>query len=259
LDQEAKRRGLTSDQLLKLEVDAKISDPTPGEIEAYYLAQRLTQPLETVQVQISQNIRQARAQKARADWIRSLRQAAKVDILLGPPRTEVEMDESRRKGGGRAPVTIVEFGDFECPFCRQAEATVKEVLAKYGDRVQFSFRDYPLRSIHPSAQGAAEAARCALEQGKFWEYHDLLFANPDKLNRAGFLELGGKIGLDSARLGRCMDEGAHGAAIEKDVQSGTRAGVNATPAFFVNGILLTGAQPASAFERLIDEELRRQR
>jgi protein-disulfide isomerase len=153
-------------------------------------------------------------------------------------------------------VTIVEFSDYECPYCRQVEPTVKQLLAKYGDQVRISYRDYPLTAIHPQAMIAAEASRCALEQGKFWEYHDQLFAAP-KLDKDALIEYARNLKLDDKQFGSCLSNQKYKADIEKDEQEGRKAGVNGTPAFFVNGVVLSGAQPQDAFTRVIDDELGR--
>ena len=147
-------------------------------------------------------------------------------------------------------VTIVEFSDFQCPFCRKAYAVVKEVLSNHEGQVKVAYRDFPLRQIHPQAQIAAEAGRCAMEQGKFWQYHDRLFENQNKLD-----EHATGLGLNPKQFETCLDSGKYSAQIEEDVQAGNRLGVTGTPAFFINGVLVSGAQPASVFENRIAAEL----
>jgi len=255
LEAEAKKRGIAVDKLLEQEVDSKIKAPTDAELEAYYLGQkdRMNRPLAEVKAQLQQALKQAKSQQARQDYANALRVKAEVSILLRPPKTEVAYDAGRVRGDPKAPVMIVEFSDFQCPYCRKAQPALKELLEKYPGRVSLAYRDFPLRQIHPQAQGAAEASRCAGEQGKFWEYHDALVAG--KLDREGLVEHARGLSLDEKRFETCLESGKYRALIEQDLQEGTQAGVSGTPAFFVNGVFLSGAQPLESFVRVIDEEL----
>jgi protein-disulfide isomerase len=257
LEAKAKKQGLTAEKLLAVEVDRKVADPTPTETEAYYLAQKdkSSRPFDEVKAALQTALKQAKIQAARETYLRDLQQHAEFAILLRPPIVQVEYDPIRMKGSLSARVVVVEFSDFSCPFCREAEQTLGEVLAKYGGRVSLAYRDFPLREVHPRAQLAAEASRCAEEQGKFWEYHDLLFGNQSKQSREDLLENARKIALDEKRFASCMDSGKYKPQIDKDVQDAIRIGVSGTPGFFINGIFLAGAQPASAFEKIIDEAL----
>ena len=210
-----------------------------------------------MQSQIRDAIKDSKVNDARKAYFASLREKTEVAVLLKPPRTAMSYDPARVRGNAAAPITIVEFSDFQCPFCLRAHSTVQSLLAKYGGRVKLAYRDFPLREIHPHAQRAAEASRCAGEQGKFWEYHDLLFANPGKLEEAGLKEDARTLALDTAQFESCLDSGKFRTAIEEDLQAGIKAGVSGTPGFFINGIFLNGAQPAAEFEKIIDAELPR--
>jgi protein-disulfide isomerase len=175
--------------------------------------------------------------------------------MLNPPRVEVAVDPARVRGNPKAKVMIVEFSDFQCPYCGQVEGTLKSVLAKHQDTVALAFRDYPLSQIHPLAQGAAEASRCAGEQGKFWEYHDLLFGDQAGLDRNGLIAKAAKLQLDAKQFDACISSEKYKAKIQQDNQEGVRAGVSGTPGFFINGVFLNGAQPESAFEKAIQDQL----
>jgi protein-disulfide isomerase len=153
-------------------------------------------------------------------------------------------------------VRVVEFSDFECPYCRSVEKTIQALLAKYPGKVSLAYRDSPLTSLHPGAQRAAEASRCAAEQGKFWPYHDRLLAS-SSLDVAKLKEHAKELGLDQKKFDSCVDTGSQRAAVDRDAEQGRLAGVSATPSFFINGIPLSGAQPAAAFEKIIEEELAR--
>ena len=155
-------------------------------------------------------------------------------------------------------MTIVEFQDFHCPFCKRVQATIGELLARYGDKVKVVHRDFPLDNLHPQARRGHEAARCANEQGKFWAYHDKLYENAPRATPDQLKAYAREVGLDLPAFEQCLASGKHRAAVQKDVEEGQRLGVTGTPSFFINGRQLTGAQPLEAFARAIDEELARQ-
>jgi protein-disulfide isomerase len=257
LESEAARQNLTPEALLEREADGKVSAPTDAEIEAVYNAQkaRINRPLEEVKPQIAQMLRESRVDQARAAFFKTLRDAADVAIYLQPPRIEVSPDPARVLGDPNAPVTIVEFSDFQCPFCQRAHPIVKQLLAKYPSQVKLAYRDFPLQQIHPEAHAAAAASRCAGEQGKFWQFHDRLFETGAPLNGPTFTDHAAQLGLDTAQFVECLGSDRFTALIEQDLEDGNRAGVNGTPAFFINGIALTGAQPLAAFEKVVEEEL----
>jgi len=164
-------------------------------------------------------------------------------------------------------VTIIEFSDFQCPFClRFWNETLPQIKQEYEGKVRFVYRDFPLTSIHEWAQKAAEAAECADDQNKFWEYHDLIFANQSALNQqldteglsAVLTTFGGyasDLGLDTAAFNDCLDSGKYTSEVQKDVQDGQSYGVTGTPAFFINGQLVSGAQPFASFKTVIDAAL----
>ena len=256
LEAEAGRKGISTEKLLEQEIDSKVSEPSEAELDAFYLGQkdRLNRPFTEVKPQLKQALQQARIQQIRQDYIKRLRDKADVNILLRPPTVELTFDPNRLRGNPRARVTIIEFSDFQCPYCKMAQATLKQVLEKYDGRVRLAFRDFPLRQIHAQAQLAAEGSRCAAEQGKFWEYHDQLFAS-SKLDRAELVEHARNLKLDDKQFESCLASGKFRGAIESDLQDGSKAGVSGTPGFFVNGVALTGAQPADAFYKIIDAAL----
>jgi len=256
LEGAAKKKGLTTEKLLAQEVDSKVPDASDAEIEAYYLGLRIKSPLAEAKAQLRDSLKQAKSQKARQDYLKSLRADSKVVVLLSAPRVEVGYDPARMRGNPKAPVMIVEFSDYQCPYCHQAELTVKEVLAKYGDKVSLSYRDFPLTAIHSQAELAAEGSRCALEQGRFWEYHDQLFTTSN-LDKDALIGYARNLKLDDKQFGACLTSGKYKAEIDKDLQEGRKAGVSGTPGFYINGIALSGSQPKDAFTRVIDEELAR--
>jgi predicted DsbA family dithiol-disulfide isomerase len=201
------------------------------------------------------SLRKARIEKARKRYIKELWSAGQVSVFLRPPRTDVGFDSRRLKGNPAVAIKIIEFSDFSCPYCKRVESTLKEVLSRYGGKVSLAYRDFPLTQLHPHAQTAAEAARCALEQGKFWEYHDLLFAHQDDLSLDILVEKARNLNMNEQGFVSCLNSGRHKRSVDSDIDDGVRAGVLGTPAFFINGVFLAGAQSEEAFEKLIDQEL----
>src|SRR3989338_3238510 len=156
-----------------------------------------------------------------------------------------------------AKVVMVEFSDFQCPFCKEALPVIKEVLKDYGDKILFIYRDFPLTDTHPQALLAALAAQCAHEQGKFWPMHDLIFDNQNNLTEASLKTFAVQIGLSSIQFGSCLQSQKYLAEVEQDLKDGYDAGVRATPTVFINGILIRGAQPLATYEKIIIAELSR--
>lgn len=257
LEAGAAKKGLPAEKFLAQEVDAAVPEPTEAELRALWIVQKeqLQRTFEEIKPQLSRLLKQSKLQEARQQYYSRLRQQAGVTILLKKPKAEVAADPSRLRGDPKAALTIIEFSDFQCPHCRAVQPTLKAVLAKYAGRVSLSYRDFPLREIHPQAQSAAEAARCAGEQGRFWEFHDLLIDNPNKLSRQGFIEHAGALKLDASQFEACLSSGKFQTSIEQDRQLGMRAGVNGTPGFVINGNVFSGNLPVSSFERAIDAEL----
>ncbi|HLP79137.1 MAG TPA: thioredoxin domain-containing protein [Acidobacteriota bacterium] len=164
------------------------------------------------------------------------------------------LENRPEKSSGTAKVTIIEYSDFECPFCSRALPTLEQVKKTYGDQVEIVYKQFPL-SFHPSAQKAAEASECARAQGKFWEYHDVLFANQDALSVADLKTYAKDLGLNTAKFNTCLDNGEMVAKVAADVAEGKAAGITGTPGFLINGELLVGAQPFDAFKKVIDAKL----
>ncbi len=254
---EAKKRGLTSDDLLKAEVDSKVAEPSDDEARGYYLAvkNQTTLPFDQVKSQVKQFLKNAQIQQTREKYADSLRDKTQVSVLLQPPVVRVGYDWARVKGDADAPITIVEFADFQCPFCTKAEPLLNEVLAKYKGKVKLAFRDFPLGPIHPHAEMAAEASRCALAQGKYWEMHDAMFADQSKLDEAALVNTAAGLRLDLNAFASCLQSNKYKESVQQDSQAGSEVGVNATPTFFINGEFLGGAQSTADFATIIDRQL----
>ena len=255
---EAKKEGLTVEQLYANEVDSKISEPSDDEAKGYYLAvkSKTTLPFKMIGPQVKRMIKNAEIQQARQKYADSLRDRASVSILLQPPTVMLgKNDPARTEGNPAAPVTVVEFGDFQCPFCGKVEPTLANLLKKYNGKVNLAFRDFPLSAIHPHAEAAAEASRCAEEQGKFWPMHDAMYADQSKLTEADLIQTAARLGMKKDSFASCVKSGKYKAAIQQDLAAGTSAGVTGTPTFFINGRYLEGSVPQAQFEKIIDSDL----
>jgi protein-disulfide isomerase len=257
LDQEAKRQGIERAALVEKEITSNSAGVTEADVSAWYQSnpQRVQgATLDQVHGPIKSMLTQERLQNARDAYLNTLKAKTVVRVTLEPPRSAVRAGTSPAKGPTSAPIELIEFADFQCPFCLAASPTVKRVLDTYGERIHFVYRNFPLQN-HPDAKPAAEAAQCANEQGQFWAYHDRLFGVPGKLSDADLKKTAIDLGLDGARFNACVDEHKYKSVVDADAQEGAEAGVSGTPAFFINGRLLSGAQPYDAFKRIIDEEL----
>lgn len=257
LEAEAHKKAVTVDKLLEMEVDAKVVEPTPGELEAYYQDQKehVSESFDQAKPKLKDELKQLKLSSAREAYLKLLQQQAEVAIFVNPPRMKISYDPLRLNGSPNALVTIVEFSDFTCPFCRQVNSTLKKVIAKYQGKVSLAYRDFPMSELHPQAQLAAEASRCAAEQGKFWEYHDSLFDSPGNLTREDLAKSAENLHLYAKQFDSCLSSGKYKAQVDQDFQDGLRVGVFGTPGFFINGVFLAGSQPVAAFEKIVDQEL----
>jgi protein-disulfide isomerase len=213
--------------------------------------------IEQLRGEIKPYLEARREQQARAMLVEDLKakNAGAVKVMLDPPRYTVPTTESDPvRGNTSAPITIVEFSDYQCPFCARVNPTLAKVRETYGDRVKIVFKDYPLPN-HPQAPKAAEAARCAGDQKKYWEMHDAMFANQRALEVPALKQTARAIGLEGAAFDQCLDSGKWAAAVQKGSALGEQMGVNSTPTLYINGRAVIGAMPFENFKSIIDEEL----
>ena len=256
LEKAAAVRKLTVETFLKQEVEDKIAPPSADAVEAFYLARRdeFQKPFEQVRDQLVGALKSIKTREAQRALVAKLREQSSVAINLERPRFTVNMDGAPRRGSPAAPVVIVEFSDYQCPYCQKAQSTLRQILDKYRERVSLVFKDLPLTQIHGEAQAAAEASRCAGEQGKFWQYHDALFAE-NVLGKDLYPQMAQRLGLDAVAFQKCVESRKYEPQVRADMREGFALGANSTPTFFVNGILMPGAQPAEALSQVIDAEL----
>jgi protein-disulfide isomerase len=258
----ANGKGLSPDAFVEAELSRRAKPVTDGEVVAFYQAnqnQMQGRALDVMAPAIARYLEEQRRQQARSALVAELRKAAPaVRVMIDAPRHEVALAATDPSvGNASAPVTIVEFSDFQCPFCQSVAPTLKRVRETYGDKVRIVWKDFPLTQIHPQAFKAGEAAHCAGEQGKFWEYHDRLFANQQALQPADLKKYGADLGLDAAKFNACVDSSKYGDRVRAGVEQGSKLGVNSTPTLYINGRVLSGAQPYETFVTVIDEELSR--
>jgi protein-disulfide isomerase len=254
LEQEAQRQGVTVDELIKREVDDNVKDPTDDQLQVYYEGMDSKEPYEKMREKILDHIRETRKAKLRAAYIESLRLKANVVIELAPPSAAIQTsNEAGIEGRSDAPVQVVEFADYQCPYCQKVNPDLNKLVQDYAGKVSVIYKDFPL-PMHPFAEKAAEAARCAGEQGKFWEYHNLLFANR-KLEVADLKQQAKSIRLEEDKFDQCLDSGREAAEIEKDRQEGMNLGLSGTPSFFLNGHFFSGAVDYATLQQMVDQQL----
>jgi len=258
LEEAAAPLGITPDDLLQQEAEKQAS-VGEEELLAFYEENKERMgdvALEEVKPKIQRHLEQQLQLTAGKEYLRDLRAQASVEIHLDVPRVEVEA-VGPSLGPDDAPVTIIVFSDYQCPYCRRAEPVIQQVLEQYPSQVRVVFRHFPLDRIHPLARGASEAAACANEQGRFWEFHTKLFAAGAKFDAESLREYASDSDLDLVAFQTCVDERRFQADIETDLAAGREVGVAGTPAFFVNGIRIKGARPFDDFAAIIDKELER--
>ena len=254
LEQQARRENVSVEQLLERHVKSKLPpDPSEEALRVYYEGLGTSQPFEAVRGQILAHIRQIRFDKAKAAYVQSLQSQAHVVINLPQPRAEVALKDTPIRGVPNAPVVVIEFADYECPYCQQVNPDLQKLEAEYKGRVALAYKDLPLPS-HPHAQKASEAAHCAGVQGKYWEYHDLLFASkqyeiPDLKQDAR------KLNLDTAAFDKCLDSGEQATAVRAQLGEAEKLGLSGTPSFFINGRFLSGAVDYPTLRTVVEQEL----
>ncbi len=259
MEAEAKARSMTKEELLKVEIEEKTTPITDADIEAFYNQNknRMRGDLTQMSDPIRQHLAQQQGGKLMAAFTKSLRDKAGVEIYLEQPRVMVDPGDSPRYGNANAPVQIIEFSDFQCPYCIRGAETLDQVKEKYGDKVTIVYRHFPL-PMHDRAHRAAEASECANDQGKFWAYHDQLFANQRAMTEEDLARYATASELDVAKFTECLNSDKHVATVDEDMKDGANAGMSGTPGFYINGVFLGGAMPIEKFSEVIDAELKKQ-
>ena len=259
VQQAAAAEGLTEGEYLRKRIDAMVGEP--DEVEIAKLMSQYRSQLADDDVQARAQIIQALVQREKQQRSQELRKVlfaeAGVEILLVPPRVEVAIaDGTPARGPEDAPIVMIEYTDFQCPFCTRVQPTLDALMKRYDGQIRHVFKNLPL-PMHAEAQLAGAASLCAQDQGKFWEYHDWLFANQRTLNRDSMVAKAGEFGMDVEVFTGCIDRGTYLATVRADMAEANSFGITGTPGFLINGRVLTGAQPIEQFEAIIDQELER--
>jgi predicted DsbA family dithiol-disulfide isomerase len=257
--QAAAAEGMTEGEYLRSRIDEMVKGPDEDEI-VKLMGQYRSQLAED-DVQARNQIVQALSQREKQELSKELRKVlfaeAGVKILLEPPRVEVAIaDGTPERGAADGPIVLIEYTDFQCPFCTRVQPTLDELLKRYDGQIRHVFKNLPL-PMHKEAQLAGAASLCAQDQGKFWEYHDWLFANQRTLSRDSMVAQAGEFGMDTEVFTACIDDGKYLGTVRTDMAEANSFGITGTPGFLINGRVLTGAQPIEKFEAIIDSELER--
>jgi len=260
VQEEAKKQGKTVDELVLAEAGIGVN-PTDADVAAWYKANPERtggRALAAIAPQIADYLRSERKKEAAEHLTDRLNKERRVSVNFVPYRLPFNNEGAPTIGKADAPVKLVEFSDFQCPFCNRFYPTLKKVEQKYGDKVQIVYRQYPIPSLHANAFKAAEASLCANEQGKFWEMHDLMFEEQSRLLVSDLKEKAVRLGMDKNKFDKCMDTGRFTEQVQNDMREGNRIGINGTPAVFINGVELKGgAVPFETVAKAIDKELER--
>ena len=254
LERAAAKEHLTVEQLIEKHVNSTVAaDPSDDALRVYYEGIENPPPFDQVKEQIIKNIRDKRIAKAKAAYLKSLRTEAKVNIMLTPPRANVSMKDTPLRGPVDAAVTIVEYADYECPYCQQSQPILDKIEKDFKGKIAFAYKDTPL-PMHAHAQKAAEAALCAMDQGKYWEVHDMLYSTR-QLDVAKLKEDARTLKLDVAAFDKCLDSGAKASIISANISEGQGYQLQGTPSFFVNGRFFSGGMSYDQFKAVIEEEI----
>ena len=258
LEEAAKKKGKSVEEFVKEEIDNKIAEPGEEEIKALYEAKKGKDslPFEKVKDQIITYLKQSKKNAARQELIAKLRTESDVKVLLEPPRVKVDIGDAPFVGPKDAKVTLVEFSDYQCPFCKRVRPTIWKLTEDYKDNLRYVFMDFPL-SFHQFAKKTHEAAHCAGDQGKYFDYNKKIFDNQTNLTVTDLKKYAKEMGLNTSKFDKCLDKGEHAKDVEEQQERGMQIGVTGTPAYFINGIQISGAQPIASFKEIIDDELKK--
>ncbi len=254
LERQAQKENLTITQLLEKHVYNTLpKDPPDEALRVYYEGVDTTEPYEAVRSQILDNVRQRRMTKAKNAYLLALRNSAKVAIKLDPPRADIGFKDTPVRGPQNAPVMLVEFADYECAYCQQIQPALDRLEAQYKGKIAFAYKDFPL-PMHSHAAKASEAAHCAGAQGKYWEYHDMLYATK-QLEVPQLKESARALKMDGAAFDKCLDSGAKIEAVRTHAVEGQGLALDGTPSFFINGRFFKGALTYEQLKAIVEEEL----
>jgi len=256
LERQAQKENMPVAQLLERHVNGEIAkDPDDAVLRVYYEGVDTNEPFEAVRDKIIEHLRQRRLAKAKTAYIQSLRSQAKITVDVAPPRIDISLQDTPVRGPAGAPLTLVEYADYECPYCQQVQPTLDQLEAAFKGKMAFAYKDLPL-PMHPHAQKAAEASQCAGLQGKYWEYHDLL--SKTKALEVSQLKAGARqLGLEPGAFDKCLDSGERAESVKSSQNEAQKLGLLGTPSFFLNGRFFSGNLSYDQMRQLLEDELKR--
>jgi protein-disulfide isomerase len=255
LERQAKKENVTVAELLERHVNSAIAkDPDDTALRVYYEGLDSKEPFEAVRDKIIEHIRDGRRAKAKAAYMQSIVGQAKISIELEPPRIETSHKNTPVRGPADAPLMLVEFADYECPFCQHVQPTLDRLEADFKGRMAFVYKDMPL-PMHPHAAKAAEASRCAELQGKYWEYHDVL-SKSKSFEIPQLKATASQLGLQSAAFDKCLDSGEQADAVKANLEEAQKLELQGTPSFFLNGRFFTGDLSYDQLHQILQDELK---
>jgi len=254
LEQQARKEGIAVPELLERHVNAAIGkDPSEESLRVYYEGVDTAEPYEVVRGKILDALRQRRIAKARTAYLQSLRSQVPIILRLEPPRAPISMKDVPVRGAAASRVTVLEYADFECPYCQQIHPVLERLETEFKGKLALAYKDYPL-PMHPDAQKAAEAAHCAGAQGKYWEYHDILFTKK-QLAVSALKQYARDLNLATATFDNCLDKDQMATVVSEQAGEAQALGVQGTPTILVNGRLVNGNLTYEKLRALIVEEL----
>jgi len=255
LERQAQKENVTVEELLQRHVNSTIAkDPNDEALRVYFEGLDTAEPFETVRPKIAEHLRERRIAKAKAAYMQNLRGQIPVVLQLNIPRALISLENTPVRGDINAPVKLVEYADYECPYCQQIQPTLDKLEAEYKGRLAFGYKDVPLPN-HPHAQKAAEAAHCAGVQSKYWEFHDLMMTTKE-IEVAQLKEGARKLGLDAQAFDTCLDSGQQAARVKVQLDEATKLGLQGTPSFFLNGRYFSGGMSYEQLQQLVEAELK---
>jgi protein-disulfide isomerase len=254
LEKQAQKEGVSVDQLLDKHVKSTMpKEPSEEALHVFYEGVETQEPFEAMRGRILDRIHQVRFDKAKAAYLDTLRSQANIVVSLPAPRADIHLENTPVLGAQNAPVLFVEYADYECPYCQQVAPAIQKLETEYKGKVTFAYKHLPL-PMHPHAEKAAEAASCAAEQGKFWDYHNLLFTSK-KLEVADLKQDARKLNLDTTAFDKCLDSGKQAPLIKEQQSEAQRLALQGTPSFFINGRFMGGAASYEQLRDAIEQEL----
>jgi protein-disulfide isomerase len=259
IEQAAAKQGKNVEEYLKENIDDKAVAPAEDEIKSFYEARKEQmggKTLKDVEDDIKKFLSQSRKQGLRQQLISGLKASANVKIKIEPPRVTIDTGNNPSIGPKGAKIQLVEFTDYQCPFCGRVRPAINQLIDDYKDKLRYTLMDFPL-SFHQYAKKAHEAAHCAGDQGKYWEYNKDIWSKQQALQVDELKKYAKELKLNTKKFDECLDSGKYTERVEENVKIGANAGAQGTPSFFINGIFLSGARPVGDFKKIIDDELSR--